>query len=200
MDQKYNLDINPAARGVPAPGKFYGAHLRTAVDAAKAGFAPYKDQAAAYFSDAQKHKLSVVYLASGSAPDIKRFTEEAAEKNMSVTTKYDLLSSSPEFANALEEMKALTWDQQAEIDYLLLLRSSAFGGTWASSFAWNIAFRRHVAVNGGKWVESEAAKNAKREVGVTKKDTAGAICYEDKINTIFGDDKRGIWFELSMWP
>jgi len=199
MDKKYELEINPAARGIPAPEKFYGAHLRTAADAAKAGFAPYEDQAAAYLEDANKHKLPVIYLACGSAPDVERFTATAAEQNISVTTKLALLSS-PEYANALEEMKALSWDQQAQIDYLILLRSSAFGGTWASSFAWNIAFRRHVVVNDGQWIPSKAAMSAKREVGLAQRDTPGKMCYEDKINTIFGDDARGIWFELSMWP
>jgi len=200
MDKKYNLNIDPAATGIPAPEKFYGAHLRTAADATKAGFAPYEDQAAAYLSDATKHKLSVIYLASGSVPDIERFTNTAAGDRISVTTKRTLLSSSPEYANALEEMDALSWDQQAEIDYLILLRSSAFGGTWASSFAWNIAFRRHVVVNDGQWIPSKAATSAKREIGIAKRENPGKVCFGDKINTIFGDDNRGIWFELSMWP
>lgn len=198
MDQKYNLDINPAKTGIPDAEKYYGAHLRTAVDATKAGFAPYEDQAKAYLADAYKHKLSVVYLASGSAPDIERFTTDAAAQNVSVTTKLHLLESAPEYAHALEEMQKLSWDQQALIDYLILLRSSVFGGTWASSFAWNIAFRRHVAVNNGVWVPSKTAMNARREI--TTRDQSGTICYEDIINTIFGDDNRGIWFELSMWP
>ncbi|KAG9244437.1 hypothetical protein BJ878DRAFT_69002 [Calycina marina] len=198
MNTKYNLDINPAKIGVPDAEKYYGAHLRTAIDATKAGFAPYEDQAASYLADAKKHKLSVIYLASGSAPDIVRFTGDAAVHNISTTTKKRLLEEKDEYKHALEEMQELSWDQQALIDYLVLLRCSAFGGTWASSFAWNIVFRRHVVVNNGIWVPSKAAESAKRDVGV--RDEPGKVAYGDKINTIFGDDARGIWFELSMWP
>lgn len=195
MEKKYKLGFNPAPVGIPEARKFYGAHLRTAVDATAAGFAPYEEQSAAYLEMAHKNNLTVAYIASGSPPDIQRITTTAAEQGISVTTKNALLEGDPEFKDALAEMKALTWDQQALIDYMVLLRSSAFGGTWASSFAWNIALRRHVAVNKGVWVPSEAA-NKELHPGRGEYHT----CFEDEINTIFGDDGRGIWFELSMWP
>jgi len=201
LDKKHSLGINPGETGIPASGKFYGAHLRTAIDAAAANFAPYEEQSQAYLSAATTHNLSVIYVASGSPPDILRFTDTAALLGMVVTTKNVVLENDPEFAHALAEMQSLTWDQQALIDYLVLLRSSHFGGTWASSFAWNIAFRRHVAVGHGIWKPSQAAENEGRDIKV-RGDSEGppGECYKDSVSTIYGDDLRGIWFELSMWP
>jgi hypothetical protein len=41
-------------------------------------------------------------------------------------------------------LKGLSFDQQALVDYLVLLKSSQFAGVGHSSFAWNIALKRHV--------------------------------------------------------
>ncbi|KAH8591362.1 hypothetical protein B0O99DRAFT_598224 [Bisporella sp. PMI_857] len=204
MDKKYKMNLNASHTGIPQVEKFYGAHLRTDSDAEKAGFAPYSEQSKAYLAAAHAAKLSVAYVASGSPSDTERFTKEAGEQGISVTTKYALLESDPEYANALARMKALTWDQQALIDYAILLRSSIFGGTWASSFGWNIVFKRHVAVGNGVWVPSEAAK---KEMGIKRRRRRGGDqqeppneCYRDSISTVFGWDGAGIWFEVSMWP
>jgi len=194
LDKKYTLGLHPGAR------KFYGAHLRTDVDAIAASFASYEEQSTTYLSGAKANQLPFIYLASGSKPDTERFIKDAAALQITVTSKIALLEGDAEFASALEEMQKLTWDQQALIDYSLLLRSSHFGGTWASSFAWNIVFRRHVAVGHGTWIHSEAANNAKRDLEVRNENLAPGECYKDSINTVYGPDGMGIWFELSMWP
>lgn len=216
LDRKYTLGINASQTGIPEPKKYFGAHLRTDADAIVAKFANYDEQSKAYLKGAKAHGLSFIYLASGSTPDIKRFTADAKKKRISVTTKYALLEGEPEFANALEEMKKLSWDQQALIDFAILLRSSHFGGTWASSFAYNIVFKRHVVVNNGTWVHSELALAAKRDPKPEKqleqrwfgigdseekrKKLQKGECYKDSISTIYGTPTMGIWFELSMWP
>jgi hypothetical protein len=213
LDKQYSLGIDPAMVGIPAEGMFYGAHLRTAQDAVAASFATYEEQSSAYLASAEKNGLSFIYLASGSPPDIVRFTEMAAERGIKVTTKLALLEKEPEFADALEELKMLTWDQQALIDYMVLLRSSHFGGTWASSFSYNVVFRRHVVVGEGVWVPSTSAAEARgllshlewgRNQGMRKRlgsdELEDGQCYKDRINTVFGPTKMGIWFELSMWP
>jgi hypothetical protein len=51
-------------------------------------------------------------------------------------------------------MEEMTWDQLALVDYEILIRSNVFGGTWESSFAWNIAVRRH-EVQGGELKKSK---------------------------------------------
>lgn len=203
LDEEYNLGIEPAMTGIPMKGKFYGAHLRTAKDAVAASFASYEEQSSAYLSSTTKNNLSLVYLASGSPPDIIRFMQTAAEKNIQVTTKTALLEKKAQFANTLKTLQALTWDQQALIDYMVLLRSSHFGGTWASSFSYNIVFRRHVTVGKGEWIPSASALEA-RGVSLrnsrSNSDIEDGACYQDGVNTVFGPPKMGIWFELSMWP
>ncbi len=199
LDRTYSLGIDPAETGVPAAGKFYGAHLRTDVDALAANFDSYEAQSAAYLTEAQRKKLSVIYLASGSPTDAERFTATAAEKGIKVATKYALLEASPAYADALAEMKALTWDQQALVDFVVLLRSSHFGGTWASSFSYNIVFKRHVAVGKGTWVPSKLALEESRHSKRGMKLRDGE-CYKDEVNTVFGRKRLGLWFELSMWP
>lgn len=209
LDKQHNLHIDPGQIGIPQQGKFYGAHLRTAPDAVAASFATYEEQSRAYLSSAKKNKLSLIYLASGSPPDIERFTKTAAEKGVSVTTKLALLENNPEFVDALKMLQELTWDQQALIDYMILLRSSMFGGTWASSFSYNIVFRRHVVLGHGVWVPSLSAleemgtklegKGEKRWWFGRKKVEEGK-CFEDGISEVFGGEKMGLWFELSMWP
>lgn len=229
LNKKYKVGIEPAKLGVPSKKKFYGAHLRTDADAIAASFDSYDAQSTAYLAGAKKNRLYFIYLASGSKPDIERFTADAAKKKISVTTKYALLEDDEEFADTLRRMKELTWDQQALIDYNILLRSSHFGGTWASSFAWNIVMRRHVAVGKGTWEHSELAKEMKRDLsssleeeeeeevevemgmGDLKRDIWRDLsarnlklkpgeCYRDGINTVYGPRGAGIWFELSMWP
>lgn len=148
--------------------------------------------------ESQDKNLKLIYLACGSQSDIKRFTTQAAKLGLTVTTKYQLLESDPAYADTLEELEVLSWDQQALVDYMVMLRSSHFVGTWASSFAWNIVFRRHVAVGGGTWTHSALAL----ETGVSKwkRKLREGECYRDDISTIFGPPRMGIWFELSMWP
>lgn len=222
LDKKYGLEIDAAAMGVPAAEKYYGAHLRTDDDAIKASFAGYEEQSTAYLKGAQQHALSLIYLASGSAKDTKRFTKEAKSKKIAVTGKYALLEGNREFREELTQMRALTWDQQALIDFVVLLRSSHFGGTWASSFAYNIAFQRHVAVEDGGWTHSasalaverdpvvneEAKEEVKKEgrgegekvIGEGERRLREGEVWKDRVSTIYGPPKTGIWFELSMFP
>jgi len=151
MDTNHDINVDPMA-GIQ-PGKFYGAHLRTAIDAMAAGWTNYANQSANYLSSAVAHNLPLIYLACGNEGDIERFTDSAGNKSIAVTTKNELLFGLG-FKDELAEMQALTWDQQGLVDYEVLLRSSVFGGTWESSFGWNIAMRRHVG--GGLSMEDRA--------------------------------------------
>ena len=158
MNKKYQLGIDPEAQGIH-DGKFYGAHLRTAADAASAGWTPYSTQSSHYLSHASHNHLPLIYVASGSPPDILLLSQDAANYSfpMEVTTK-SLLFAEKGFEKEKDEMEGLTWDQQALVDYEVLLRASRFGGTWESSFGWNLAMRRHVAMGRGDWIPFEQEK------------------------------------------
>lgn len=124
--------------------RYLGVHLRTEGDAL--GFWPdYDTQADGYMKAAMKHGgLKHAYIATGSVTEGQRFAQLAEEEiGMRVKAKTDLLTG----AN-LERLNRLTWDQQALVDFLVLSKSSHFTGCSFSSFAMNIAFKRHTMTNG----------------------------------------------------
>jgi hypothetical protein len=124
---------------------FFGAHLRTEKDS-RQGWpwdqviaSRYDTQATYYLSAVISSNLSLIYLASGDPAEIAHFSQDAKEANLTVVTKDSLITGEER-----GKLKELSFDQQALIDYLVLLKSSQFAGVGHSSFAWNIALKRHV--------------------------------------------------------
>jgi hypothetical protein len=130
---------------------FIGVHLRVEKDASDYSFLSYEAQAH-YIkgrlqeadSDLPNLKKTVIYVASGDLDGIRRLAGDLAPAT--VLTKYDLL---PAGTPAGDEVRALTWDQQALVDMQILQRSGYFFGSRDSSFSWYIALRRAAVVN---WV------------------------------------------------
>ena len=226
MNFHYHLDFDAAFPGIQA-GKFYGAHLRTAVDAVRAGWTPYLYQSKNYISDAAANHFPLIYLTSDSPLDTLKFIDQAGNHSfpMEVTTK-DLLLAGTGFGSERAEMAGLTSDQQDAVDYEVLLKASRVGGTWESSFSWNLAMRRHVVVGQGSWApldagepivvpatESEPAPSEedlpdKRDTSRIEVGAWGAqippLSFSDAHSTIFGDvlpgDHPGLVFQLALWP
>lgn len=102
---------------------------------------------------------------------------------MAVVTKYDLLRGLD-----LEQLSNLTWDQQALVDYLVLLRSSYFMGMAESSFAWAIAVKRRVTSKTGS-------------CGFRKGLYSGYLwnaALWDEFSNVMGPHPFG--WEINMWP
>jgi hypothetical protein len=118
---------------------FLGAHLRTEKDAQKSWGNSYALQLDSYVKQALSTGLSLIYLTSGDLSEATKFTNDVRSHNLNVTTKHDLLSGGDK-----EELLALTWDQHALVDYLVLLKASSFAGSGTSSFSWNIGLWRHI--------------------------------------------------------
>lgn len=172
---------------------FYGAHLRTEADAATAGWlsAPntnFSAQTDAYIAHALAQNLNFLYVASGNASELDRFRSKAAAHAppLAVTSKLDLLPP-----DALRELQALTWDQQALVDYEVLQRCSVFGGFVKSSFSFNVAMTR------AQRREDEA--RVVEPYRVRHEDDA--VCFDDGVSRIVGRDG---WHEeripRGMWP
>jgi len=147
MASRSRLQIHPSD-AIPKAA-FYGAHLRTEADAQKAGWlnepnTNFSAQTDAYIQQALKHKLKLMYVASGNPSDIVMLKAKAAAHKppLNVTSKFDHLSP-----DTLEALEHLTWDQQALVDYEVLQRCSVFGGFVKSSFSYNIAMSRN------QWLE-----------------------------------------------
>lgn len=133
------------------PGAYYGAHLRLEADAVWAWppeewrFSRTEEQFEQQLRNIARTGLRVVYVASGDQAVVDRFAaalrasplvERAGD--VAVVTKYDLLRGADRRA-----LDALTFDQQALVDFLVMFRASAFMGVAHSSFPWNVALRRH---------------------------------------------------------
>ncbi|RMY48811.1 hypothetical protein D0863_15299 [Hortaea werneckii] len=186
-----DLKIDPLA-AIP-PQAFYGAHLRTEADAQAIGWlnepnTNFSAQTDAYIAHALSHGLRTIYVSSGSAEEIARFASKAASHSppLTVVSKHSLLPP-----QGLRDLDALTWDQQALVDYEVLLRASVFGGFVKSSFSYNIAMTRaQWGENRGRVVEPWRVLH--EEVGVA---------FDDGLSRVVGRDG---WHEgripRGMWP
>ncbi|KAK5135396.1 hypothetical protein LTR08_005338 [Meristemomyces frigidus] len=190
LSLKYYVQVDPRD---PVPKRaFYGAHLRTEADAQNAGWlnepnTNFSAQSDAYMEQALKHKLEVVFVASGNATDLALFQAKAAAHAppLTVTSKLDLLPP-----DALEQLQQLTWDQQALVDYEVLQRCSVFGGFVKSSFSYGIAITRN------QWLEDEGRVTdpwsvMHEEVGVAFDDGISRVLARDG----FHEQRipRGMW-------
>lgn len=144
MVEQYSLVIDDLTEPVLEKA-FFGVHLRTEKDAQEGWPAPdwiysrYETQARSYLEQASNSNATLIYIASGDPSEVAKFSEESRAINIQTTTKSSLLQNKD-----LEELESLAWDQQALVDYLVLLKASDFAGVGHSSFAWNIALKRHM--------------------------------------------------------
>lgn len=111
--------------------------MRVATDAATAGWPGYDAQAPLFIVEAKRLNLTTIYLATGSPEHRDLFRADAAREGLSVIVKEDLL-----FGEELAELQSLMWDQQALVDFDILMHSTSFYGFVRSSFSWSLALRR----------------------------------------------------------
>lgn len=124
---------------------FAGLHLRTESDALSR-WPKFDEQSGAYLEQAAAMDFKAAYLATGNKTEARKLTTAAAEQyGMAVVTKHELLKDHP---SDLEALEALTWDQQALIDFILLLECDYFLGVSPSSFSMNVAGKRHLKAEG----------------------------------------------------
>ncbi|KAH7410646.1 hypothetical protein BKA64DRAFT_638309 [Cadophora sp. MPI-SDFR-AT-0126] len=187
---RYDVPLDPStATTQPFANTFIGIHLRTANDILSYWLG-YDDQASYYIQRIKASEylssLPVMYIASGNATSVTDFAleqEDSLVQPKHVITKHDLLSGSD-----AAELAALTWDQQALVDYLILSRSGFFMGMADSSFAWTIAVNRRKVTEAGTcgfpkgWWKGKVLGTALR----------------DEFSDLLG--KHGYGWEDKMWP
>jgi len=148
-DAENESSIKPVARRnkppSQGPGAFLGIHLRTEEDALSQ-WPTYEMQSGGYFTKAEELGFTngIAYLASGSEKEAQKFSQDAeATLQLNVKSKYDLVHG-----KELDKLKSLSWDQQALIDFAVLLQSDYFMGVSPSSFSINVALKRHLQRDG----------------------------------------------------
>ncbi|KAL2065577.1 hypothetical protein VTL71DRAFT_3247 [Oculimacula yallundae] len=161
---------------------FFGVHLRTEKDAIEAWttndwvYSRFNTQAKLYLEQAPRSSPSVIYVASGNLTEIARFAANATAINLPVTTKSDLLTGSD-----LEELNALAWDQQALVDFLVMHKAADFAGIGHSSFAWNVALRRHTFTEERQHLD-------------------GPQMLSDELSQIYGKIRNYPEYAACLWP
>ncbi|KAI1474982.1 hypothetical protein F4774DRAFT_398687 [Daldinia eschscholtzii] len=126
---------------------FLGIHLRTEADALSR-WPSYENQTKNYLREAanQGYQGRAAYIASGNETETRKFSAEAmATLQLDVRSKYDLLH---EQDDKLEKLKSFSWDQQALVDFVVLLQCDYFVGVSPSSFSINVALKRHLREEG----------------------------------------------------
>jgi hypothetical protein len=132
------------AGGDSSDSRFIGLHLRTENDAL-AGWPSFDNQTAVYLRAASDRHFTAGYLATGNETEAAKFGKEAAQQMLRIVTKQDLVRDDEHLA---KQLMSLSWDQQALIDFLVLLDSDYFVGVNPSSFSMNVALKRHLQAEG----------------------------------------------------
>ena len=144
----------------------------------------YEEQALKYQQYASLYALPVIYAASGNLSSTELFTK--AVYPTPVVTKSSLLSEED-----LSVLRSMTWDQQAEVDYLVLLRASRFLGMTDSNFSWAVAVARRT--------EGELGSCGGWEEGKEEIIPEPGIAFKDELSIIVGGPSKyhfGTW----SWP
>lgn len=121
--------------------EYMGAHLRLEGDVGE-NWGGFEEQTSAYLDRLLERKFKIVYVASGDPAPIARFEQLLAEKapGVKLVTKASLLASRPA---TLRKLESLHFDQQALVDYLMLLKSTYLVGN-ASKYPPPVVRRRHL--------------------------------------------------------
>ena len=164
------------------------------------GWGGYDQQASACLEAATTTNSTLIYAASGDPEHLAQLTSDAMEQHgITVTTKSELLRGED-----LEELKAMSWDQQALVDYEVMLKSSFFSGLQQSSFSYNIAVRRHstlMSQSVGQWWTEEDLDPSQRPWWSEKEsNSSGNESPHDLLSTLLGDRGAGYMFESTIWP
>ncbi len=140
--------------------------------------ARYLTQSQLYLKQALFSNFSLIFAASEFGDDVPDFMKDASLRNITVTTKLDLLKSK----DREQLLHGFTPDQQALVDYLVLSKSSEFAGVGHSSFAWNLALARHFYT-----------KQKDNELD-------GPQIFGDALGRIYGAPGGHAEFAACMWP
>lgn len=154
----------------------------------------YEKLSSHFLALAAEAALPVIYVASGNVSSNYRLADDAYTLSppIPVLTKSDLLS--PQEKQALWK---LSWDQQAAVDYLVLLKSSYFAGVGVSGFSWDMATRRMGRVRG----VCASTLNREGEAGGgsgVRPPMPDGVVWKDAHSDLIGDGQSE--WEGTMWP
>lgn len=157
--------------------------------------------ATAALTAASSANFSQIYAASGDPDHLAQLTKEARDQHgFIVTTKSKLLHGED-----LEELAAMSWDQQALVDYEMLLKSS-FSCWGCSRVAFHTVLRSRDAAclcqkkmtNGGK--DEDLGPEQRPWWGEKWSSSSSDGSPRDSLSTLLGDRQAGYLFGSPIWP
>jgi hypothetical protein len=150
----------------------------------------FETQAQRYKEFATTYNLPVIYAASGNLTSTKLFAEMMAPTP--VVTKSTLLSGAD-----LELLNSLSFDQQAQVDHLMLLKASRFLGISESGLSWTIA--------AGRRTESESGTCGWRGT-IVGLDIEQGFAMKDELSVVLGKlidgkpERFNLFLGTMTWP
>ncbi|CCF40280.1 hypothetical protein CH063_10893 [Colletotrichum higginsianum] len=179
LGSRFRLNLDPRTRYHPS--SFVGVHLRTEENVDDK-YPDYTTQAANYFHCLSESQSHIAFLATGATQDnITAFVDRAADFNVTVVTKLDILDVEEKTA-----LGKLSWDQQGLVDYEIMLRAGLVAGVSASGFAWNLALRRSYAFGEGPRKSPSS--------------TAETIAWKDDYTILYGKHDNAFGMKSTIWP
>jgi hypothetical protein len=139
----------------------------------------YEKQLELYQKYLAKQPVPAIYVATGNLTSIKLFAETVAPTP--VVDKFSLLS-----LEDATRLKSMTWDQQGQVDYLVLTRASLYLGMADSLFSISIASSRRAATKSGTCGEYPETEND--------------ITYDDGFSIVVGKSHSGNQEPAYFWP
>ncbi|KAF3909371.1 hypothetical protein AA313_de0200741 [Arthrobotrys entomopaga] len=124
--------------------EYLGLHLRREADVLNQTetWATFDQLADKALSAAATNKINLIYVATGDIETVNELKAKAAESGVKVVDKHDILNSDEK-----EFLNTFAFDQQAIVDYLVLMRSGVFIGSGLSSFSSHLISRREYLAN-----------------------------------------------------
>ncbi|KAK6530254.1 hypothetical protein TWF694_003617 [Orbilia ellipsospora] len=124
--------------------EYLALHLRREADVAvqKEKWATFDELANKSLSVAAADNINLLYVASGDIESVDELKVKAAKSGVRVVDKHDMLSE-----HEKEFLNTFAFDQQAIVDYLVLMHSNVFIGSGLSSFSSHLISRREYLAN-----------------------------------------------------
>lgn len=137
----HNTSSLAIAQSVYPTTGYMGIHIRSETDVPK-HWPQFEEQAVAALKVAELSKFKYIYLATGQESAFKQLEDMAKPFNITIQSKYSMLTS-----QEIGWLEEFSFDQMAEVDYLVLLLSEKFVGSGYSSFSAQLAVRRHIFID-----------------------------------------------------
>lgn len=208
LSHRFNLTLNlrePFSKANRGSSSSLGIHLHTRSGSDDRSAPDYAGQASRYLEYLSEANARVAYLATGSddaAPDgrggggagaheeVLAVVQRSREFGVSVVTKWDLLS--PDTGPELEELRGMSWEQRALVDYEVMLRAGELVGAAESGFAWSLALRRANALG----EDMDIGEDDRTDVD------HGVQWRQDGVSTLYGEvaTEKAMAMRLTIWP